>query len=277
MPRKRKRENIDDVLNDNIDQFEAGIDREEDEDLDDLIWNLGGFEDDAPLDERSEFEKGKPPAEEDLIEEIDEEGEKVEPVATDQFDQELSLLRIEISGEQMEVVCGPILNALKKRLERECETEGTDLADIWYDEDKMRKIALGNWSGWYNVDEFYHEFGLVGKTPDYFSINILVDGETVEDFDTDSVKMQQSDFDTKFRKKKNYSLVVAGTISEGRFIYEQDIRGEFDQSKLEFVFTKLDKLGIENYLLDEVLYDGKPLDFEHEATHIKDMLDVVYL
>src|SRR3974390_2603961 len=122
MPRKRKRENIDDVLNDNIDQFETGIDREEDEDLDDLIWNLGGFEDDAPLDERSEFEKGKPPVEEDLIEEIDEEGEKVEPVATDQFDQELSLLRIEISGEQMEVVCGPILNALKKRLERECET-----------------------------------------------------------------------------------------------------------------------------------------------------------
>jgi hypothetical protein len=277
MEKRKNRESLDDMLREKRGQFESGIDRREDEDLDDMIWDLGGYEDDAPLTERSEFARELPPAEEELTDELDETGERIQQDKSVAVEPDIFLLRIEVGGEEMEVVCGRIPNSLKRKLKKECEIEGVDLSDLWYDDAKMKRIAVNGWNGWYSVDEFYHEIGLTGKNLDAFSIGAFLDGEPIEDFDTDSVKVSQSDTDPQPRVRKNFSAVVAGTLNEGRFIYEQDIEGEFDISKLEFVFTDLSRLGIQNLLLTDVFYDGIPMYYEHEVVRVKDMLDVTIL
>ncbi len=277
MARRRNRETLDDELNDKRSQFESGIDRREDEDLDDLIWEMGGYENDAPQDERAEFEKEVPPADEELTDELDEKGERLEEDTSAAVEPEISLLRLEIGGEEMEVVCGQISNSLRKRLERECDIEQATLEDIWYDNEKMKRIAVEGWSAWYQVDEFYHEIGLSARSADALSINGLLDGEPIEDFDPDDIEVVKSDTQPRPRARKNFSAIVAGTLNEGRFIYEQDITGEFDISKLEFVFTDLRWLGISVPLLTEVRYDGEPMYYEHEVTQVKDMLDVQFL
>jgi hypothetical protein len=277
MARRKSRESLDDILKDKQDEFESGLDRKEDEDLDDLIWDLGGYENDAPLDERSEFERELPAVEEDLTDELDETGERIKQDTSSVDEPDVSLLRIEISGEEMEVVCGQIPNSLKKKLLRECDIEEVALADIWYDHDKMKRIAVNGWTAWYTVDEFYHEIGLTGKNMESFSVSGFLNGESIEDFDLENIATQKTDTDPKPGLKKNFSVIVAGTLNDGRFIYEQDIKGEFDIGKLAFVFTDLKRLGIPELLLTEVLYDGEPMYYEHEVMHLKDMLDVSIL
>ena len=275
MARKRKRETIDDLIKDKQEQFESGRERKVDPDLDDEIWNMGSFENDAPLDERSEFEKEVPAIEEDLNEELDEKGDKAPEPA--ELEPEIALLRIEMGGDEMEVVCGQISKGLKKRVEKECEIERTDVADIWYDEDKMKRMSANGRYAWYNVDDVYHEIGLVGKDLDAFTIAGFINGEPIEDLDTDSVSIIKSDIHPRPKPRKDCSLVVAGTLNEGRFVYEQDIEGDFDLSKLEFVFTDLKALGIQERLLTEIRYDGEPMYYEHEVTTVKDMLDVRFI
>ncbi len=272
MPKKRKRERVDDLIRDKQEQFESGREGKVDPDLDEEIWQMGSFEPDAPLDERKEFEKEAPPIEEELNEELDEKGEKAPEPA--ELEPEIALLRIEISGDQMEVVCGQVSDSLRKRLEKECEIERTDLADIWYDEDKMKWISTNGRYAWYNVDDVYHEIGLVGNDLEVLTLSGYINGEPIEDLDTDSIQVIKSEISPRPKARKDYSLVVAGTLNEGRFIYEQDIEGEFDISKLEFVFTDLKSLGITERLLTEVRYDGEPMYYEHEVTTVKDMLDV---
>lgn len=274
MRKTKNRQSLDDVLKEKMGKFESGIDRKQDEDLDDLIWDLGGYEDDAPLTERSEFERELPPIEEELTDELDETGERIQEDRSVAVEPDIFLLRIEVGGSEMEVVCGQIPDSLKRKLKKECEIEGVDPADIWYDDAKMKRIAINSWNGWYSVDDFYHEIGLIGKNLDAFSIGAFLDGEPIEDFDTDSVKIVQADTNPPPRVRKNFSAVVAGTLNEGRFIYEQDIEGEFDISKLEFVFTDLRPLGIEELMLTDVIYDGEPMYYEHEVIRVKDMLDV---
>jgi hypothetical protein len=274
MARRRNREPVDDLLKDKESEFERGMDRKEDEDLDEFIWEQGDYENKEPLEEeRTEFEGQPDPAEEELSDEVDEKGIRVREMAA-VLEPEKILLRIEISGDEMEVVCGQIPASLKKRLDRECQIEKADIEDIWYDDDKMKRIAMGSWSAWYNVDEFYHEIGLIGKDTHKFMISAFLDEEPIEDMETDVIRTVIWDGSPNPRPRKDCLVIVAGTLNEGRFIYEQDVEADFDVSKLEFFFTDLRKYGIAEYLLSEIRYDGVPMYYEHEEFTIKDMLDV---
>jgi hypothetical protein len=58
---------LDKLLDDMIVEFESGADRVHDKDLDEMIWELGDYENEEPLPEASEF-KEEVPIEEDLVE-----------------------------------------------------------------------------------------------------------------------------------------------------------------------------------------------------------------
>jgi len=58
---------LDKLLDEKIKEFESGRDKEYDRDLDELIWELGDYENEEPLDEAEEFQKAVP-IEEELVE-----------------------------------------------------------------------------------------------------------------------------------------------------------------------------------------------------------------
>ncbi len=60
---------LDELLDDKIQEFESGEDKECDKDLDKLIWELGDFENEEPPEEADEFQE-EAPAEEELVEKI---------------------------------------------------------------------------------------------------------------------------------------------------------------------------------------------------------------
>lgn len=58
---------LDELLDDTIKEFDSGEDKECDRDLDKMIWELGDFENEEPLQDAEEFLEG-PPIEEELAE-----------------------------------------------------------------------------------------------------------------------------------------------------------------------------------------------------------------
>ena len=61
MAKKHKTEDIDDILREKEDEFESGRERQRDSELDDLVWEMGRYEDREPLDsEAGEFSPGRP-------------------------------------------------------------------------------------------------------------------------------------------------------------------------------------------------------------------------
>ncbi|HVO66025.1 MAG TPA: hypothetical protein VMT12_06015 [Syntrophales bacterium] len=58
---------LDILLDEKIKEFESGIDKEYDTELDEMIWELGDYETEEPLPEAEEFPE-KVPIEEDLVE-----------------------------------------------------------------------------------------------------------------------------------------------------------------------------------------------------------------
>jgi hypothetical protein len=58
---------LDILLDEKIRAFESGRDKEYDKDLDEMIWELGDFENEEPLPEAEEFQQ-EVPIEEDLVE-----------------------------------------------------------------------------------------------------------------------------------------------------------------------------------------------------------------
>jgi len=58
---------LDELLNENIREFESGRDRLRDKDLDEMIWELDDLENEEPLQEANEF-KREVPTEEELVE-----------------------------------------------------------------------------------------------------------------------------------------------------------------------------------------------------------------
>ncbi len=66
-PDNDKLKPLDKLLNDKISEFESGLDRICDRDLDSQIWELGDYENEEPPLEASEF-KEEAPVEEQLIE-----------------------------------------------------------------------------------------------------------------------------------------------------------------------------------------------------------------
>ncbi|HYA14460.1 MAG TPA: hypothetical protein VEF33_09000 [Syntrophales bacterium] len=58
---------LDILLDEKIKEFESGIDKEYDTELDEMTWELGDYENEEPLPEAEEFQE-KVPIEEDLAE-----------------------------------------------------------------------------------------------------------------------------------------------------------------------------------------------------------------
>ncbi len=58
---------LDKLLDDKMQEFESGEEKKCDKDLDEMIWKLGDYENEEPLQEAAEF-KEAPPIEEQLVE-----------------------------------------------------------------------------------------------------------------------------------------------------------------------------------------------------------------
>ncbi|MFB3925042.1 MAG: hypothetical protein ACE14T_03230 [Syntrophales bacterium] len=271
MARKSRRERLDDFFKDKAEEFERGIDRERDDDLDGLIWELGDYENREPISgEESEF-KELIPAEEELVDkEIDEYGIETEERLLEPVQ---ALLKIEISGDNYEIVCGRISEALLRKLRKYCEKTGISLSNAWYDDKVMKKIAGKSWVAWHERDEFVHEIGLGGRGVDAFDLSVFIDYEQIEDLETDSIRVSLE----RMQKPvvgKGEATVAAGSVHEATYNFELEINEEFDIRKLEFVFKDFSALGFPEPLLVDITYDGEAMYFEYENGLLKDMLDV---
>lgn len=278
MAKKRKVGEIDEILEEKADEFESGMERKQDSELDDMIWEQGRYEDKEPLfSETLEFSPenrdDEIPVEEQLTEK-EFNGESL--VEVSEYMPRTDLLRIELSGRDLEVACGEVALQLKSKVEEYCQREKADIGDVWYDNKKMRQIWR-NWVPWHTLENFFHEIGLSGRDLDDLNMAVTVNYERVLDFDLDTVKFKVLDKVKAPVARRGKIPVVAGTISDGRYSYELDIGGEFDPGKLEFNLLDLSDLGISEPLLTEVLYDGHVMYFEHEDFAVKDMLDVKFL
>ena len=58
---------LDKLLDDQVQEFDSGEERKCDKDLDAMIWKLGGYENEEPLQAADEFRE-EPPIEEELVE-----------------------------------------------------------------------------------------------------------------------------------------------------------------------------------------------------------------
>ena len=257
MPKKKKTRDVEEILDGNIDQFEKGLAGRAADDLDEMIRKLGRYEDEGVTPRPVlETDRETPPAEEDL--------------------HARNILRVEIHGDDCEIVCGQIRAKAKDRIEEHCRQSGLAVSDIWYWEDEaMTRFVGPTWTAWYDVDDFFHETGLLGRTASSFSIIVTVDGEAVEDLNTRKIKTTRTESGSKPATRKDHVAVTAGTIGEGRYAFELDIDGEFVIGKLEFAFLDLSNLGLEERLLVDVRYDGESMFREEEV--VRDLFTVTFI
>lgn len=276
MARKRRNEGLDELLEEKADEFESGIERRQDSELDDMIWELGRYEDMEPL--TTEAEEFKPenrveevPPEELLTEKVLENDLLVEKkelvVPTD-------LLRVELSGTDLEVACGDVPVLLRREVESYCAKRKISVGDIWYDARKMKQLWK-SWNAWHYIDNIFHDIGLSGSTDD-LNMTVALNYERVEDYDTALVKVN-IDKVMLPPARRGRVPVMAGVVCDGKYSYEIDIAGDFDPGLLEFNFIDLSDFGVPGPLLTEVLYDGQAMYFEHEDFTTRDMLDVKFL
>jgi len=257
MPKRKKTPDVEEVLDCNIEEFEKGNDGPAAEDLGKTIRKLGRYEDEEvtprPVLETDEETQ---PAEEDL--------------------RPRNILRVELSGDDCEIVCGQIRSKARDRIEAYCRERGFSVSDIWYwEDDVMARLVGPTWTVWYDVDDFFHETGLLGRTAASFSIDVSVDGQTVADINERKMKTTRLEAGAKPTPRKDHVAVTAGTIGEGHYVFELDIDGEFVNRKLEFVFLDLSNLGIEERLLIEVRYGGESMYREEAA--VRDLFNVTFL
>ena len=257
MPKKKKTRDVEEILDGNIDQFEKGIGGRAGEDLAEMIRKLGRYEDEEVTPRPVlETDRETPPAEEDL--------------------RARNILRVEIRGDDCEIVCGKIRTKAKNRIEEYCRQRALAVSDIWYWEDEaMTRLVGPTWTAWYDVDEFFHETGLLGRSASSFSVIVTVDGQSVEDLNARKIKTTRTESGSKPAPGKDHVAVTAGTIGEGRYAFEMDIDGEFVTGKLEFAFLDLSNLGIEERLLVDVRYDGDSMFREEEV--VRDLFAVTFL
>lgn len=67
MTKEDRTKPLDELLNEKMEEFESGEEREQDKELDNMIWELGDYESQEPPQEAEEYEE-KPQIEEELVE-----------------------------------------------------------------------------------------------------------------------------------------------------------------------------------------------------------------
>ncbi len=257
MPKKKILPDTDDVIEKRIRRFDKGQDKKAPNDLDGDMEEFGDFggQDVVPRPV-ADTDTGPEPAEESLV--------------------PRNVLRVEISGTEAEFVCGQIPSAARERVETFCRRRGVAVREIWYgDDERMRQLAGPEWTAWYDVDEFFHGSGLVGRSAESFGLAISFEGETVEDAGTARFKTTRLPAGPPPKPAPGRVAVSAGMVQEGRCAFELDIDGEFEPDKLEFVLLDLSPFGLDEPLLMEIRYDGEPMvDAETEPV---DVFDVKFL
>jgi hypothetical protein len=257
MPKKKKTRDVEDILDGNIDQFEKGFAGRAADDLDETMRKLGRYEDEEVTPRPVvETDRETPPVEEDL--------------------RARNILRVEIHGDDCEIVCGQIRSKAKDRVEEHCRQRGLSVSDIWYwEDDVMARLVGPTWTAWYDVDDFFHETGLLGRTASSFSIVVTVDDKAVDDLNLRKIKTARIASGPKPAPRRDYVGVTAGTIGEGRYAFELDIDGEFVIGKLEIAFLDLSSFGLDERLLVDVRYDGESM--VREEAVVRDLFNVTFL
>jgi hypothetical protein len=139
----------------------------------------------------------------------------------------------------------------------------------------MARLVGPTWTAWYDLDDFFHETGLLGRTVSSFTIAVTVDDKTVEDLNLRKIKTTRIESGSKPAPRRDYVGVTAGTIGEGRYAFELDIDGEFVIGKLEFAFLDLLNFGLEERLLVDVRYDSESM--VREEAVVRDLFNVTFL
>ncbi len=276
---------LDELIEEKTEKFESGTEREHDEDLDEMIWELGDYESQEPPQEAQEFKEAAP-VEEDLTEkEMRISGKKVYFREPEQVGDktplegklvEIKNLKIVIEGGDCEIVCGRITAGWKEKLERYCRENDLTPADAWYEDRMMKSIIGRNWKGWYNVDEFLHELGLYGGDVQSFLMAVSIDEEPLERLDRGAVKVHFEPV-PKPVAQKGYVTVVAGLLNESRHIFQLDVAGDFEPQKLSFHFKDLNEIGLAKSLLTEIRYGDQVMNYVHQDYGNEDVLDVIFL
>jgi len=241
MPRKKKTKvpDVETVMDRRVERFERGQDELAPGDLDADMREFGDYEGQEVVPRpEPDSDPETPPAEEEYF--------------------PRSLLRLEIVGRRAEIVCGSLESAARERVERFAKERGVSVSDIWYDEDEIMRDLVPSWTAWYDLDQFFHESGMLGYPAQEFALSVRLDGEPVEAVDPARVRSSQLQ-PGRPPRAPGTSAVCAGVAGLGRCVFELDIDGEFDPSRLKFVFIDLAPLGIPEKLLTEILYDGKPM------------------
>ncbi|MDD2671670.1 MAG: hypothetical protein PHG91_12725 [Syntrophales bacterium] len=275
MVRKRK-EPLDEIFRDKTEEFDHGIERKRDDDLDESIWELGDYENREPLAGEEEEYRETVPSEEVLFErELRENGAVTERGELD-IEAAPAILKIEITGKEYEIVCGRISGADLERVVRACEKENMKLADYWYDRSRMARV-LKKWPGWYERDDIAHDIGLAWTDPGDLDITILLDYEPVDPLEPGDIHASAAEKIRRPALRRRGAAVTAGSVSEARYYFELETEGAFDPGKLEFILKDLKEIGVDVPLLAEVLYDGETMRQEHEDMSSGEPLDVIVL
>ena len=261
MARNENLQPIDALINEKIETFDSGEDKAHDHDLDRTIWELGDYENEEPPQDASEF-KEEAPIEEELV--------KKELIHTDRGRTYLKEpefvgnaeavkdklvesrpLRIEIEGDEYEIVCGMISLAKKKKLDEYCLKNDITVSDIWYDNGLIAPIMGKKWQSWYKIDDVFHEMALCIENVKLLSMQFYFDDETLDDIDPDLMSIHCGII-PKPKVKKGCVAITAGVTKEVKHIFTMEIGGDFEPHKLVFFYKDLKTLGIDKYLLSEV-------------------------
>jgi hypothetical protein len=277
---------LNELFDEKMEEFESGEDKEHDKDLDQMIWELGDFENEVPPQDAQEF-KADAPIEEELVEKTmqQSEGGRVhlkepeylgdrEPVKGKLI--EVRPLRIEMAGEDCEIVCGLISMSRKKKIEAYCLGNDVTLSDIWYQDEIMSPLMGKRWRGWFKVDQFVHERGLGCRNATPFKMDFYFDDELVEEVDLD-VARDRYELVPKPKPKTGCAALASGLCNDAKYIFKLDLADDFEPRKLTFHYKDLKNIGIDMLLLTEVRYANRVMSDNHEDYGNEDVLDVVFL
>jgi hypothetical protein len=277
---------IDALINEKIETFDSGEDKEHDHDLDRAIWELGDYENEEPLQDASEF-KEEAPLEEELVEKemIHTDGGRVylkEPELV--VDTELVKaniiqrmpLRIEIESDEYEIVCGTISMTGKQKLDAYCLKNDVTISDIWYENASIAPIMGKKWQGWHKIDGIMHEMALCIENVKSLNMRFYFNDEPLEDFASDLLNIR-CEIIPKPRVRKGCIAVTAGMTKEVKCIFTADIADDFEPKKLTFFYKDFKALGIRKHLLSEVWYGKQAMEYSLQDYDRADFLDVIFL
>ena len=272
---------LDELLDEKIKEFESGEEKVHDRDLDKLIWELNDLGNEEPPQDAQEF-KAEAPIEEELVEKTmlhTDRGRiylKEPEIVGDRKPSDVKSLRVEIEGVDCEIVCGSISAAKKKKIDAYCRENEVTASDIWYDDKTMPAIMGKTWRGWAKVDQLFHEMGLGNGKLHTIQMKVSWDGEPMEEADP-NLGVKRYEPVPKPKPRKGCVAVTAGILNKAKYIFDLDIAGDFEVKKLTLNYKDLKNIGVNGFVLAEIRYGNRVMNYHHEDYGDEDALDVIFL